>query len=97
MLEEEKGKREAELTEKMEEIKSMFAAIVLEKAQAERNVEKAERGFEKGGERRREELSNANTVNFNTSKSAGRKESVDDAYRQMFMKTLHRKKENKGP
>ena len=45
----------------------------------------------------REELSNANTVNFNTSKSAGRKESVDDAYRQMFMKTLHRKKENKGP
>lgn len=81
-LEEEKTRKEGEMLKKTEEIKSMFAAIVIEKNQAE----KPEKNH------RREELNNTNnTINFNSIKSV-RKEPVEDAYRQIFMKTLKPKK-----
>lgn len=77
-LEEERNRREAEMMKKTEEIKNMFATIVVEKhAPPQPQM--------------------ANTVasiNFNSLKSV-KKEPVDDAYRQIFMKTLKPRKEQK--
>lgn len=65
----------------------MFATIVIEKNQNERYDKPV----------KREELnpiSNNSPLNFTSNKS-NRKEPVEDAYRQLFMKTLKPKKENK--
>lgn len=78
-MEEERSRREIDMLKKTEEIKSMFATIVIEKNQADRP-------------QRKEELNNTSgTINFNSLKSV-RKEPVEDAYRQIFMKTLKVKK-----
>lgn len=74
------------MLKKTEEIKSMFATIVVEKHTPPSNNP------------RREEMGNTNTsINFNSLKSV-KKEPVEDAYRQIFMKTLkpRREKENRA-
>jgi hypothetical protein len=74
-LEEERSRREVEMLKKTEEIKNMFATIVVEKHQGERPGSK------------KEELLNTNgSINF--SFKSVRKEPVEDAYRNIFMKTL---------
>ena len=77
------------MIKKTEEIKSMFATIVIEKNQNDRSDKVA----------KREELNpinnNNNPLNFTSTTKSTRKEPVEDAYRQLFMKTLKPKKENK--
>ena len=69
------------MLKKTEEIKTMFATIVVEQQQVEKP--------------KKEETANLNTAtNFNSIKSV-RKEPVDDAYRQIFLKTLKPRRDNR--
>jgi hypothetical protein len=72
------------MLKKTEEIKNMFATIVVEKHQTERQVSKKEEFITTNG-----------SINFNSIKSV-KKEPVEDAYRQIFMKTLRPRKENRA-
>ena len=81
-LEQDSHKREVEMLRKTEEIKNMFAAIVVDKNEAKENQKPKGEG-----------APSHSTVPGCLGKGT-RKEQAEDAYRSIFMKTLKPRKEN---